>query len=927
MKTHLLDRLFLAVIVVLAAILLLTGSWFSYTSTFDTGTVGLMSVNIVHGDRPLFFYGQPYFGALEAYLAAIFVYLFGFSEFVVSLSPICFTLAWIIFSYLLFSRIHNSTAGLIAAACTAFPGYYVFWYSIATYGGYPAIFCVGTALLWLSLRVLQENVQKKMLLLHAVCIGVLMGLGIWIHALTFPYIFITACILGVFAFKEQFRVDIVTSFGIAVIIALIGFLPFYFETGSFLGGISDRVPISWATVVAALSNLFAVNILELVVWNFTHVFELPLINSLAIFGSSFLLLSSFLLAFWSLVSSERQYLKINNYLIPFLYCLFFLLMYVQHHMATLKAPRYVIGFWCMFLCMSWSLAVAGQATRILKSVSIILFSVWIVYQVTGTVVFIVGNSGHARIEQQLARDIVAAARAHNLQSVVTYGDDYFGLKAQKFSMFAQNKIVFAHADTERYQSNAQFTETDQNRGYLTTADHKVSLENTLKGLGVSFTVESIHDYFLFSNLHLPQQLVMQVISSEEVQVVSSDSENIGMAGELLKDHSQDFSQELTTVPGKILSFDTGKARKLCGLWMFTSQDPSVDKWSGPGRYEIHASLDGTRYDKVYSSLPEKGNGFHAGPGLYIGGPWGKVETSFTPVLARYLRVVFLEKSTSPITELFLFQTEGKLKQDFPDDIAEIKKIIIDQDLDFVLADRWVSARLRQEFKGGSKEEITLARHSTKYKNNPLRYFVRPAQGQALVCDAAVAVECEKTLVRQYGKSVISNRFDLHNYTLFTLADAEVRHESPDSSALLWNGHFPLQTKDMNLLAFWFNDLGLPVWRTSFTKTKGVYRDSWTNGDAKFYDLDYTIQRGKDQNLILYTHGWRPDNQTSSLNLSLTANNKISLPFKKKEENAYIFSLPETLTRLTSLKIESTTFIPSGKDSRKLGIDINRIEIQ
>jgi len=55
MKAIFWDRLFLGLIVVFAAVLLLTGSWFSYTSTFDTGTVGLMSVNIVHGDRPLFF--------------------------------------------------------------------------------------------------------------------------------------------------------------------------------------------------------------------------------------------------------------------------------------------------------------------------------------------------------------------------------------------------------------------------------------------------------------------------------------------------------------------------------------------------------------------------------------------------------------------------------------------------------------------------------------------------------------------------------------------------------------------------------------------------------------------------------------------------------------------------------------------------------
>ncbi|MBA3006395.1 MAG: glycosyltransferase family 39 protein [Proteobacteria bacterium] len=927
MKAIFWDRLFLGLIVVFAAVLLLTGSWFSYTSTFDTGTVGLMSVNIVHGDRPLFFYGQPYFGALEAYLAAMFVFLFGFSEFVVSLSPISFSLGWVVFSYLLFSRIHNRTAGLVAAACTAFPGYYVFWYSIATYGGYSVILCIGTAMLWLSLRMLQENVQKTSLAVHAACVGILMGIGIWVHPLSFPYIAIAASMLGIFVLRERFRFDIVLSLMGTAIVGLTGFVPFYFETGSFLGGVSESVQISWAGVVKALSNLFGTNIFDLLIWNFIHTIEIPIVRYLVVYGSLSLLSIAFLLALYALICCKLKQLQKINYLIPFSYCLLFLMMYVQHHMATIKAPRYAINFWCMLLCMLWSLAIAGQKKRILKITASVLFCIWLGYQVAGTVLFIAGNADHACSEQEIARDIVSAALANNLKSVVTYGDSYFGLKGQKFSMYSQNKIAFTHADSERYQPNAQFAETDLNRGYLSTAESKISLENTLKELGVGFTVEQIHDYFLFTNLHSRPQFSMQVIPSEEIQFVSSDNEKIEMVGELFQDRSQDVGSDLKTITGQTLSFDTGKVRKLCALWMFTWQDPSANKWKGPGRYEVYTSLDGIHYDEIYSSLPETGNGFHAGPGIYIGGPWGKVETLFAPVLARYVRVLFLEKSSSPITELFFFQTDGSLRQDSPDDIAQLIQLIVDQNIDFVLADRWLSARLREVFKEESKEEIALPRHSTKYKNKPLRYFVKPELGQALICEKAVAAECEKVLIRQYGQSVISNRFDLQNYSLFTLADAEIRLDLPNPSALLWNGHFPLQTKDMSLLAPWFNDMGLPVWRADLTKTKGVYRDSWTNGDARFYDLNYTIQPGKDQELLLYTHGWRPDNEMSSLQLTLTANNQILLPFKKKEQNAYIFSIPETLVRLNSLKIESTRFIPLSKDSRKLGIDINRIEIQ
>jgi len=95
----------------------------------------------------------------------------------------------------------------------------------------------------------------------------------------------------------------------------------------------------------------------------------------------------------------------------------------------------------------------------------------------------------------------------------------------------------------------------------------------------------------------------------------------------------------------------------------------------------------------------------------------------------------------------------------------------------------------------------------------------------------------------------------------------------------------------------------------------------------FYDLDYTIDHEKDTELKILTHGWRPGGEMSSLNLTIIANDEISLEFMQKEQYTYIFSIPVTLNRLNSLEIKSVVFIPSVQDSRSLGIDIKRIEIQ
>ncbi len=927
MQTRHSARLALVGIILSAAVLLLVGSWFCYTSTFDTATVGLMSINILHGERPLFYYGQPYFGALEAYLAALYLALFGFSEFVVSLSPITFTLGWVFFSYLLFTRVHNRTAGLIAAACTAFPGYYIFWYSIATYGGYSAILCIGTAILWLCLRMLQENVQRKALVFHSLCLGVLIGLGIWVHPLTFPYIAIGTGILAVFTIKERFRPDILLSLALAVLIALAGFLPFYFETGSFLSGVSESVQLSWTFIIKALSNLFAVNIFELVVWNFRHSFETQGLGSLIEYGSISVFCMAVLMAGYVVISSGIRRDKRYNFLIPLSYCLLFLSLYVQHHLSTIKAPRYAIGFWCMLSCMVWSLALSGQTKRAVRTISTALFCIWIAYQITGTVFFIVGNTASTRKEQIAVLNVVDAARAKNLTSVILYGDHFFGFKGQKFSMYAQNEIVFPNADLERYQANAQAAETDLNRGYLASESSRISLENTLKELGVSYTVEKIDDYFLFSDLHPAQRYTMQAIPSKEIHLLLPEGEKSRKIWGLLGDRNQDYENAQLSFSGTSFSLDTGRLRKLCGLWMFSFQNPNADHWKGFGRYEVHVSQDGISYKKVYSSLPNTANGFHAGPQIYIGGLLGKGEALFAPVLARYIKISFLGKIPSPITELFVFQSNGSLREDGADDMTRLAQLVREQGLDFVLADRWVSGNLREAFRGSNKADIALPRHSTRFKNKPLRYFIKPEKGQGLVCDRDVADECEQTLKRAYGASVISSRFDLRNYTLFSLADTELHIGSTDRSALLWNGHVPLQTKDMTLLAHWFNTLGLPIWRADFTKTKGVYHDYWTNGKGKFYDLNYKVNHEKDRELMIYTHGWRPDNDIASLQLTVLINNNIPLQFKEKRENVYIFSLPKSMDELDSITIESTTFIPNSKDARSLGLDIDRIEIQ
>ena len=80
-------------------------------STVDSATEGLMALNILEGERPLFFYGQNYLSSIEAYVAALFFWILGASEMSLSLAPIVFYLGWLVATYCLFTELIDRRVG------------------------------------------------------------------------------------------------------------------------------------------------------------------------------------------------------------------------------------------------------------------------------------------------------------------------------------------------------------------------------------------------------------------------------------------------------------------------------------------------------------------------------------------------------------------------------------------------------------------------------------------------------------------------------------------------------------------------------------------------------------------------------------------------------------------------------------------------
>lgn len=115
----------------------------------DEAIVGLMAQDIAEGTRfPLYFYGQRYMGALEAYVVAALLPLFANPIHALRAAPALFFAAMVGVQYLMLTRWLSRRAGLVGAAVLLCgPPMFAQW-TISARGAYAENLLWGTLLLW-----------------------------------------------------------------------------------------------------------------------------------------------------------------------------------------------------------------------------------------------------------------------------------------------------------------------------------------------------------------------------------------------------------------------------------------------------------------------------------------------------------------------------------------------------------------------------------------------------------------------------------------------------------------------------------------------------------------------------------------------------------------------------------------------------------
>src|SRR6266702_878728 len=201
------ERWMLALVAVatLARFLLIYFNWPITNS--DEANMGLVAFHIAYqGDHPTFFYGLPYMGPLEGYIAAPLFRLFGASLFTLRLGLLPLFAAFLICIYYLTRLLYTEKYALAMVILLSLGSGDILLLQLRAVGEYPEIelFSALIPLLaaWLALTsyTIQgetRQTNRKRIVVYGI-LGLAIGLALWVDFLIIPLVAMTGLLLLLF---------------------------------------------------------------------------------------------------------------------------------------------------------------------------------------------------------------------------------------------------------------------------------------------------------------------------------------------------------------------------------------------------------------------------------------------------------------------------------------------------------------------------------------------------------------------------------------------------------------------------------------------------------------------------------------------------------------------------------------------------------
>lgn len=184
----------------------------------DEATMGLMALHILkNGEHPIFFYGQAYMGATEAYIASAIFRILGSSVFALRVVTIGLFAVFLACMYALSSLLYSRKVALVTLLLLALGSNIMLYTEVAAIGGYPELLACGSLLFLLTARLAvagaaQQQAPRAGLwkrLLAFGCWGLVAGVGFWSDYIMLLIIVLAGVVLALFCWRLLLRGAIV----------------------------------------------------------------------------------------------------------------------------------------------------------------------------------------------------------------------------------------------------------------------------------------------------------------------------------------------------------------------------------------------------------------------------------------------------------------------------------------------------------------------------------------------------------------------------------------------------------------------------------------------------------------------------------------------------------------------------------------------
>lgn len=768
------------ILVVAFCFRLATALW-SYSSTFDTATVGLMAVNILEkGERPLFFYGQRYFGALEAYLAALIFLVFGVSEISLSMAPILCSLGWIVATYQLFKAWNGRAAGLVAASIIAIPSHVILRYSVGSDGGYPLAFMLGTLSLWICLELFQRNIEGRKKVATAIALGTIAGFGIWTHPITMVYLLPGALLLGCLIACRDMRKDtliifVAASFTFFAIITFFDAWPLGMPKKE--GGLLP--PISIASMYQNFTGMFDRPLRQHLFNHWEAGWLWWILRGLILFTG---LLYAFCLA---RCDTWRTRLRLA---MPLIFAISFCLLYSIHPMARAEAPRYVIPLWTILLSGLIGAVMTAPSRRIRLCGRGVL-TCWILFYGVSNAMYVASNTKKREILMASRHWIVEKANEVNLASVVVVDSPIYAHYGQIYSFTSKGQIAFVSPFDERHQPSAEFAERDPACGMLIATANEQLLMQALNDIDASWSREAGYGYSLFYDIRAtaPQG---PIIPGSSIKI---DKPGFSLDTVSDRNMSTSIKDDFKERASFIIQLDqprTIEALVMIGHEVMGRYLPRI--------FRLEGSIKGSEFTEIRAPGDRITLMYTAGNKVWVAGYNARLECRFPPIEVDRLRITPLEGQRGnnhpwSISEVYIHEASSGTSWISIDEICAIAGKLYLPTIHTVVADRWMNARLAEVWHEKTTRPILYPRRNPKYKHTLIDRNISLEPGTALVVSTALADETEE-IIASANPEINLTRTPTGKYTIFTFGHVGTNTNS--SLSFFWFDGYLMRSPSM-----------------------------------------------------------------------------------------------------------------------------------